>query len=86
MVENELRFAELVIGNPQMAAELAHLVLQKDPDNTEARDVLIKAALNSDDNSLLREVRMLIESAIDKNPTDEKLLISRAHVLASMIA
>jgi len=76
--------AELAIGNPQMAAKLAHMVLQKDPDNNEARDVLIKAALNSGDNSLLREVRALIESAIDKNPTDEKLLISRAHVLASM--
>jgi tetratricopeptide (TPR) repeat protein len=76
--------AELAIGNTQMAAELAHLVLQKDPDNTGARDVLIKAALDSGDNSLLRESRILIESEIDENPADENLLISRAHILASM--
>ena len=76
--------AELAIGNPKMAAELAHLVLQEDPDNVEARDILTKAALNSGDNNLLREVRILIESAIDKNQSDENILISRAHVLASM--
>jgi len=76
--------AELAIGNTQMAAELAHLVLQKDPNNTEAMDVIVKAALNSGDDGLLREARMLIESAADNNPADEKLLISRANVLASM--
>jgi tetratricopeptide (TPR) repeat protein len=76
--------AELAIGNTQMAVELAHLVLRKDPNNTEARDVLVRAALNSGDDGLLKEARILIESAVNKNPADEKLLISRAHVLASM--
>jgi len=75
---------ELAIGNVQMAAKLAHMVLSQDPNNTEARDVLVKAALNSGNNSLLREAKVLIESAIDKNPADETLLISRAYVLASM--
>jgi tetratricopeptide (TPR) repeat protein len=75
---------ELAIGNVQMAAELAHLVLNKDPNNTEARDVLVKAALNSGDDNLLREAKVLIESAKEKNPADETLLISRAYILASM--
>jgi tetratricopeptide (TPR) repeat protein len=76
--------AELALENTQMAAELAHLVLQKDPNNTEARDVLVAAALSSKDRSLLKEVLMLIESAASSAPMDEKLLLSRARVLASM--
>jgi len=76
--------AELALENTQMGAELAHLVLQEDPNNTEARDVLVAAALSSKDRSLLEEARTLIESAACSNPTDEKLLLSRAHVLVSM--
>ena len=76
--------AELALGNIQMATELAHLVLQKDPNNTDARDVLVEAALTSDNEDLLREARTLIESAINKNPADEKLLISWAHVMTSL--
>ncbi len=76
--------AELALENTQMATELAHLVLQKDPNNTEARDVLVAAALNSKDSSLLKEALMLIESAAGSAPIDEKLLLSRARVLASM--
>jgi len=76
--------AELAMKNTQMAGQLAHLVLQKDPNNTEARDVLVAAALSSRDSSLLEEARKLVESAVGGDPTDEKLLISRAHVLVSM--
>jgi len=76
--------AELAMDNTQMAAELAHLVLQKDPNNIEARDVLVAAALSSRDSSLLEEARTLFESAVSSNPTDEKLLLSRAHFLVSL--
>jgi len=114
--------AELALENTQMAAELAHLVLQKDSTNTGGLGLLLDAALTGDndsllgdvtelarlmleedpnsvevrdefvavalkigeDRSLLEEARTLIESALGSNPTDEKLLISRAHVLASL--
>jgi len=76
--------AELAMENTQMAAELAHLVLQKDPKNTEAQDVLVATALTSNDRRLLEEARTLIESAIISDPNNEKLLLSRARVLVSM--
>jgi len=76
--------AELALENTQMAGQLAHLVLQKDPNDTEAQDLLVAAALSSKDSSLLEEARTLIESAAGSNPTDEKLLLSRARVLVSM--
>ncbi len=76
--------AELAMENTQMAVQLAHLVLQKDPNNTEARDVLVAAALSSKNSSLLEEARTLTESATGSDPTDEKMLLSRARVLVSM--
>ncbi|MFH1882702.1 MAG: tetratricopeptide repeat protein, partial [Planctomycetota bacterium] len=76
--------AELAMKNTQMAGQLAHLVLQKDPNNTEAQDLLVASALSSRDSSLLEEARTLIESAAGSDPTDEKLLLSRARVLVSM--
>jgi tetratricopeptide (TPR) repeat protein len=47
--------AELALDNTQMAAELAHQVLQEDSDNIEARDLLVAAALSSRDRRLLEE-------------------------------
>jgi len=116
--------AEFVLGNIQMATELAHLVLQRDSTNTGALGILLDIALDGDndsllgdvtalarlmleedpnsvevrdvfvavalkirqDRSLLEKARTLIDSALGSNPTDEKekLLISRARVLASM--
>jgi len=76
--------AELALENIRMAAELAHLVLRKDPNNTEARDVLVAAALSSKEHTLLKDARTLIESAAGSDPTDEKLLLSRAHILVSL--
>ncbi|MDT8302830.1 MAG: tetratricopeptide repeat protein, partial [Sedimentisphaerales bacterium] len=75
---------ELALKNTQMAGRLANLVLQKDPNNIEARDVLVTAALNSKDRGLLHDARMLLESAIGRDSKDEKLLISWAHVLIAM--
>ncbi len=76
--------AELAMKNTQMAGQLAHLVLQRDPNNTEARNLFVATALSSKNSSLLEEARMLIESALGSNPTGEKLLLSRAQVLASL--
>jgi len=66
------------------ATALAHLMLEEDPNKTEVRDVLVAAALSSKNSSLLEVARTLIESALGSNPTDEKLLISRARVLVAM--
>jgi len=74
---------ELILENTRMAAELATLVLQKDPNHAEARDLFVAAALSSMDRSLLEEARVLIE-AIDGYSTDEGLLFLRARVLAAM--
>ena len=76
--------AELALGNTQMAIELAHLILQKDPNSTDAMDVLAGAALSSEDRGLLDEARTRIERAVGNDPQNEKLLLSRAHILASL--
>jgi tetratricopeptide (TPR) repeat protein len=75
---------ELAIGNTQMAVELARLVIQREPDNTEARKVFVDAALASRDRGLLKEARMLVESAIDSDSENEDLLISRANILSAL--
>jgi predicted Zn-dependent protease len=75
---------ELKLDNVPMAAQLAQVVLQNDPNNIEAIDVLVAAALNSENYNLLEEVREIIESSIGSNPKDEKLLISRARILVAM--
>jgi len=74
---------ELMLENTRMSAELANLVLQKDPNHAEARDLFVAAALRSMDRALLEEARVLIE-ATDGYSADEGLLVSRAHVLAAM--
>ncbi len=75
---------ELAVGNTQMAVELAHMVFQKDPNNTVARNVIVQAALNSKDSSLLKEARMLVESAAGRDPMNENVLILRAHVFIAL--
>lgn len=76
--------AELALRNPRMAVELARLVLQADPNNAAAMDVLVDAGLNSSDRSLLEEARTQIESAVGRSPKDEKLLLLRARALVAM--
>jgi tetratricopeptide (TPR) repeat protein len=44
----------------------------------------VAAALKLQDRNLLEEARTLIESALGRTPTEELLLLSRAHVLASL--
>lgn len=76
--------AELLLENIPMAAQLVNLALQKDPNNTHARDVLVDAAIKSKDRSLLEQARTLTESALDSDPTSEQLLLSWTRVLVSM--
>jgi tetratricopeptide (TPR) repeat protein len=66
------------------ATKLARVMLARDPNNTGGRDIIVAKALKSKDGALLEKARTLIESALGSNPTDEKLLLSRAHVLASL--
>jgi tetratricopeptide (TPR) repeat protein len=68
----------------QEASELAQVMLAKDPNNTGPRDIIMTKALHSRHKTLLEQARMLIESALSSNPTDEMLLLSRAHVLTSL--
>jgi len=76
--------AELALENTQMAVELARLALQKDPNNTEAISLLLEAGLSGDNRNLLEEARTSIESAVRRNLTNERLLLSRAQVLAAL--
>jgi len=72
---------ELDLENTQMASQLAQLALQNDPNNPEARDVLVAVALKNKDRKLLEKARALTESVLNGAPADERLLLSRAHVL-----
>ncbi len=76
--------AELALENNQMAAELANLVLQEDPNNIDALNLLVNAATNSMDNSLLEKARAVIKSSIDKNSKDENLIILLTKLLVAM--
>ena len=76
--------AELALENIQLSAKLAKLALQEDPNNTEAMDVLVSAALSSKNRSLLEQARTLIESGLSSGPTDEQMLISRARVMVAL--
>jgi len=75
---------ELLLKNTQMAVELARLALQEDPNNVEALGVLADAGMVREDRSLLDEARTLLESAVGRDPTNERLLVSRARFLASL--
>jgi tetratricopeptide (TPR) repeat protein len=75
---------ELEIGNFQTAAEMANVVIQKYPGNTQARDVYVKAAIGSRDKNLLREAQKMVESALVSNPKDENMLITKANILMAL--
>jgi tetratricopeptide (TPR) repeat protein len=75
--------AEIELENFQMAVQLVRVVLQNDPNNAEARDVLLVAAIRSKNPVFLEEGRTLIQSASADNPINEKLLLSEASDLTS---
>jgi tetratricopeptide (TPR) repeat protein len=66
------------------AIKSARIMLEEDPNHTEVRDIIVAAALRSNNQTLLQEARTMIESALAEKPTDEKLLLSRTRVLVSM--
>jgi tetratricopeptide (TPR) repeat protein len=76
--------AELALKNAPMAVELAHLVLQGDPNNTEAINILVEAGQSSNNPNLLKEVRTRIDSAVHRAPTNEGLLLARARILTAL--
>ena len=76
--------AELLLGYTPMAIKLAHAALQQDPNNIEAMNVLAQGAAAGADRKLLGEVQALIDSALGRNPGNEKFLLIKAHVLASL--
>ena len=76
--------AELALGYTPMAVKLAHQALQQDPNNMEAIGVTVDGALSSGDHSLLVEARTLVDAALGRSPANEKLLISRSHILAAL--
>ncbi len=83
--------AELALQNYPMAADLARLVLQEDPNDTEAMNVLIDIGLSltetghgSEGRSLLDEARTRVESAIARRPGDEKLLLLQVRALVAL--
>ena len=75
---------ELQAGNSELAAALAHNILQENSDNTEAIDIYVRASLNSGNASLLKEAKNLVEKALGRNPNNEKLLIAKSNILRSM--
>jgi len=76
--------AEVALDNTQMAAQLADFVLENDPNSAEALAVLADAALVSESDSLSDRAQTLIESAVDRNPTSEPLLLLRARFLVAL--
>lgn len=78
--------AELALGYTPMAVKLAHQALKVDPNNTEAMGVIVDGALRSGDQTLLAEARTLVDAALGRSPAEERLLISRSHILAALEA
>ena len=72
--------AELALGETKLAIELSRIVLRQDIHNSTALNV----AIQSRDQSLIKEVRSLMDNALETNSADEQLLLSHAKVLASL--
>jgi len=62
--------AELLLKNTQMAAQLAQMALQKDPNDAQARGVLVAVALEIKDQGLLEQGTQLVQMALQKDPND----------------
>ncbi|MFC1766871.1 tetratricopeptide repeat protein, partial [Planctomycetota bacterium] len=75
---------ELLQGYVHRAVELAHAALQADPNNLEALVVVSEGAQRSGERSALLEARRLMDAAVVDYPNNERLLLSRAHVLAAL--
>jgi len=76
--------AERNLKNTRMAAQLAQMALETDPNNAKAKDIIITVALSSKDTVLLEQSCSLVDSALVKDPANEELLLLRTHILVSM--
>jgi len=61
---------ELALGNTRVASELAHQILEKESNNTEALGVLLNAALSArnEDRSLMEETIRLARTMLEEDP------------------
>lgn len=75
--------AELELQNYPTASELAHGVLQEDPNSMEAIDVLLDTGRRSRNDSLLKEAQTWVDAAVRRDPANERFLFTRACVLAA---
>ncbi len=75
---------ELGLGNTQTAMELADSVLKKAPNNIDAINVFVSAAIDRKDKNLIDKAENYLESAIKLNPENESLLISQAQFLSKI--
>lgn len=76
--------AERLAGNTLVATQFARSALEKDPNSADALGALVELALGSKQQTLLEECRTHIDSALARNPADERMLLWRAHVLTSL--
>jgi predicted Zn-dependent protease len=76
--------AELALGNTEMAVQVARLGLKTDPNSVEARDVLVDAAVSSNNRGLLEEARALLDLWTARRSADERLLLAQGRVSAAL--
>jgi tetratricopeptide (TPR) repeat protein len=76
--------AELALGNYSTAGDLAHLVLQEDPNSAEAIQVLLDTGRRSGNRDLRNEARTRIDAAVRRAPANEGLLLTRARILTDL--
>jgi len=75
---------EQALRDSSMAGELAGRVLGLDPDNAEARDIFLAAALRSGRLGLLEQARRWVELRLTAEPDDESLRVALARILYAM--
>lgn len=75
---------ELAMGYAPVAARLAQQVLQQDSNNLEAAELFVQAALSRGDRNLLEQGRELVDTAVRRDPSNERLLILRSHVYVAL--
>lgn len=76
--------AELKLGYAPTAFKLARQALQGNTDNTEALSLLAGCAVAGKEPGLLEEAQTMLDSAIGRDPSSERLLLARAHVLSAL--
>ncbi|MCP4452593.1 MAG: tetratricopeptide repeat protein, partial [Planctomycetes bacterium] len=75
---------ELALENTTMATEIAHQVLQKDPNQLTALDVLLRIAVDTQDTRRLEEIRKSLGEAIDNDPDNGSLRLMHIQALSAL--